>query len=50
MTIYDKLRVPPHLEPGEYVLGFRWDCEASAQVWNSCADIIITNASSTRSP
>jgi len=42
ITIYDQLHVPEHLEPGEYVLGLRYDCEASAQVWNSCADIIIT--------
>ena len=32
VTTYDALRVPEHLEPGEYVLGFRWDCESSAQV------------------
>merc|ERR1712039_443719 len=42
MTIYDQLRVPAHLEPGEYVLGFRWDCETSAQIWQSCADVTIT--------
>jgi len=42
ITIYDYLRVPEHLEPGEYVLGFRWDCETSAQIWQSCADITIT--------
>merc|ERR1712217_11450 len=42
VTFYDQLRVPDHLEPGEYVLGFRWDCESSAQVWQSCADITIT--------
>jgi len=42
ITFYDQLRVPEHLEPGEYVLGFRWDCESSAQVWQSCADITIT--------
>ncbi len=24
------------------VLGLRYDCEASAQVWNSCADVVIT--------
>lgn len=41
ITTYDKLRVPEHLEPGEYVLGFRWDCESSAQVWQSCADIKV---------
>merc|ERR1711924_521474 len=38
ITLYDQLRVPEHLEPGEYVLGFRWDCEASGQIWQSCAD------------
>ena len=71
--MYDYLRVPEHLQPGEYVLGFvsnpsalppeacncadfaaseqrltvvrvllqRWDCETSAQVWQSCADVKI---------
>ena len=37
ITMYDQLRIPDHLAPGEYVLGLRYDCEASAQVWNSCA-------------
>jgi len=41
ITLYDQLRVPKHLKPGEYVLGLRWDCETSAQVWQSCADITI---------
>ena len=42
ITLYDRLRVPSHLPAGEYVLGYRMDCEASAQVWSSCADITIT--------
>ena len=42
ITIMDKLTVPAHLKPGEYVLGLRWDCETSAQVWQSCADVTIT--------
>ena len=42
VTFYDLLRIPDHLPPGEYVLGFRWDCESSAQVWQSCSDITIT--------
>ena len=42
ITLYDQLRVPEHLEPGEYVLGFRWDCKASGQIWQSCADVTIT--------
>lgn len=46
ITMYDYLRVPEHLKPGEYVLGFRWDCETSAQIWQSCADVTITVSSS----
>merc|ERR1712216_268934 len=42
ITIYDQLKVPEHLEPGDYVLGLRWDCETSAQIWQSCADVTIT--------
>jgi hypothetical protein len=33
ITIYDRLRVPAHLPAGQYVLGLRWDCEISAQIW-----------------
>jgi len=50
LTMYDYLRVPEHLKPGEYVLGFRWDCETSAQVWQSCADVKITAPSSKAGP
>ena len=49
ITMYDYLRVPDHLTPGDYVLGFRWDCESSAQVWQSCADVKITASSSAES-
>jgi len=42
ITLMDQLTVPAHLAPGEYVLGLRWDCETSAQVWQSCADVTIT--------
>ena len=41
ITIYDQLKVPRDTAPGKYVLGLRWDCETSAQVWQSCADITI---------
>ena len=41
VSIVDWLLVPAHLEPGDYVLGFRWDCEATAQVWSSCADVTV---------
>jgi len=37
--IMDTLKVPADLKPGKYVLGWRYDCEATAQVWSNCADI-----------
>jgi hypothetical protein len=47
VSIIDALMVPADIAPGEYVLGFRYDCEMTAQVWSSCADITITNAAAT---
>ena len=32
-AIVDKLRLPADLKPGHYLLGWRWDCEETAQVW-----------------
>ena len=43
ITVYDKLRVPKGLKAVEYVLGYRMDCESSAQVWSSCADVTIVD-------
>jgi len=43
-TMVDKLQVPSDISPGEYSLSWRWDCEETPQVWNSCADIIIEKA------
>lgn len=37
----DQLRVPTNIDAGEYVLSWRWDCEETPQVWNSCADLTI---------
>ena len=42
-SMTDKLKVPSDLETGEYSLSWRWDCEQTPQVWNSCADITVTN-------
>lgn len=39
--IMDKVVIPEDLEPGSYLLGWRWDCEESTQVWENCADIKI---------
>jgi hypothetical protein len=38
-SMMDEINVPN--TPGEYVLSWRWDCEAADQVWTSCADIVI---------
>ena len=40
----DLVVVPEHLEPGEYVLGWRWDAMTSPQVWVSYANIEIVDA------
>ena len=37
----DLVVVPEDLEPGEYVLSWRWDAATAPQVWVSCANIEI---------
>lgn len=39
--IVDQVEIPADLTPGEYVIGFRWDCEHTPQVWQSCGDVTI---------
>lgn len=43
VSIIDTLALPATLAPGKYVLGWRLDCEATAQVWTNCADIEISD-------
>uniref|UniRef100_A0A7M5VCW4 Chitin-binding type-4 domain-containing protein n=1 Tax=Clytia hemisphaerica TaxID=252671 RepID=A0A7M5VCW4_9CNID len=38
-SIIDLVQIPKDLEEGEYVLSFRWDCEQSPQVWNTCSSV-----------
>jgi hypothetical protein len=40
-SVVDLVLVPDDLEPGDYVLSWRWDCEQSPQIWQSCADITV---------
>merc|ERR1712166_1327030 len=40
-AVEDTVVVPADITAGEYVLGWRWDCDHSSQVWNTCADITI---------
>jgi len=37
----DVVKIPKGLKPGKYVLGWRYDCEATAQVWSNCADVTL---------
>ena len=41
VSVRDALIVPVDLAPGDYVLGWRLDCEATAQVWSNCADVRV---------
>eukprot|EP00937_MAST-01D_sp_MAST-1D-sp2_P006734 g6734.t1 len=41
IAVRDLVKVPSELAPGKYVLSMRYDCEATAQVWNSCSDITL---------
>ena len=40
-AFWDKVKVPSEIQPGNYILSFRWDCQQSPQVWSSCANIQI---------
>merc|ERR1711865_1302550 len=41
MEIVDHVALPWMLPEGDYVVGWRWDCEESNQVWNACSDVTI---------
>jgi len=41
-VISDHVYIPSDIPAGDYVLGWRWDAEETAQVWSNCADVIIT--------
>merc|ERR1719181_2551314 len=42
-NIIDKVQIPVDLPAGDYVLGLRWDCEQTPQIWSNCADVTITS-------
>mmetsp|Transcript_36365 Transcript_36365/g.67687 ORF Transcript_36365/g.67687 Transcript_36365/m.67687 type:complete len:507 (+) Transcript_36365:60-1580(+) len=39
--IVDLVQIPKDLPEGDYVLSWRWDCEMTKQIWNSCADVTV---------
>ena len=40
-ALEDGLKVPADIPAGQYVLGYRWDCEMTSQIWSTCSDITI---------
>ena len=44
LEIVDRVVVPADLPEGEYVMGWRWDCEESNQIWQSCSDVTVKRA------
>lgn len=44
LEIVDQVRIPSSLPAGDYVLGWRWDCEESNQIWASCSDVTVVRA------
>lgn len=40
--ITDQVWIPQDIEPGDWVLSWRWDAEETAQIWANCADVTIT--------
>jgi len=45
----DKVRLPAGYSSKHTLLGFRWDCQDTPQLWLNCADIAITPRSSNAS-
>ncbi|KAL5267021.1 hypothetical protein ACHWQZ_G004161 [Mnemiopsis leidyi] len=43
-AVVDQVEVPEDLEPGEYVLSWRWDNEQTPQIWNTCSSIKVTKS------
>merc|ERR1712194_701608 len=43
VNVVDHVQIPADLEPGNYLLSWRWDCEQTYQVWQNCADVTIND-------
>lgn len=46
-SIVDDIEVPASLSEGSYVLSFRWDAEATSQVWSACSDVYVRRSTQT---
>jgi len=43
VNIVDKVAIPGHIEPGHYLVSWRWDSEQTNQIWQNCGDVTITD-------
>jgi hypothetical protein len=43
VEVVDQVLLPADLPAGDYVLGWRWDCEESNQIWASCSDVTVVH-------
>ena len=43
-SVVDQVVLPEDLEPGRYVLSWRWDAEQTKQVWSQCSDVLIVSS------
>lgn len=40
-SLVDEVELPLDLQPGGYLLSWRWDTEGTHQVWQNCADVML---------
>lgn len=40
-NIVDHVQIPADIDPGAYLLSWRWDSEQTNQIWQNCADVTI---------
>ena len=40
-NIVDAVQVPASIEPGEYLISWRWDSDQTNQIWQNCGDVTI---------
>ena len=49
-SVVDEVALPADLNPGRYVLSWRWDAEQTKQVWSQCSDVEIAAKDGHASP
>ena len=40
-NLVDQVQVPAGIEPGEYLISWRWDSDQTNQIWQNCGDVTI---------